>query len=345
MKGYGGYQFIETPYIIGLLPGSHMKDATHPCREPHRLVIADQSRNAGRTRLVLILTLVMMVAEIAAGSIFGSMALLADGWHMSTHAAVLAVAVFAYAYARRHAANAAYTFGTGKVGDLAAFTSAILLGVVALIMGYESIERLANPVTIAFNEAIIVAVLGLLVNIVSAWLLKDDHTHGHDHEEHHDHDHGPDHDHTHHHAEHHAHKRDHNREAAYAHVLADALTSVFAIVALTAGLFWGLNWMDPAMGVVGALVIAKWSWSLMRSSGRVLLDATPTAATEKAVRKAIERDGDAEIADLHVWRIAPGQLAAVLTIVARTPQPAAHYKTLLAGITGLSHTTIEVEQA
>ncbi len=319
-----------------------MKDATHPCREPHRLVMADQSRNAGRTRLVLILTVIMMVAEIAAGSIFGSMALLADGWHMSTHAAVLAVAVFAYSYARRHAANAAYTFGTGKVGDLAAFTSAILLGVVALIMAYESAERLANPVNIAFSEAIVVAVIGLIVNLVSAWLLKDDHTHAHDHAPDHGHDHE---EHAHHHAEHHAHKRDHNREAAYAHVLADALTSVFAIVALTAGLFWGLNWMDPAMGVVGAAVIARWSWLLMKSSGRVLLDATPTAATERAVRKAIESDGDVEIADLHVWRIAPGQLAAVLTVVTRTPKPAAYYKARLAGITGLSHTTVEVEAA
>lgn len=319
-----------------------MKDATHPCREPHRLVMADQSRNAGRTRLVLVLTLVMMVAEIAAGSIFGSMALLADGWHMSTHAAVLAVAVFAYSYAQRHAANAAYTFGTGKVGDLAAFTSAILLGVVALIMAYESVERLANPVSIAFNEAIIVAVIGLLVNLVSAWLLKDDHHHAHDaHEDRHDHDHHHDH---HHHEEHHAHKRDHNREAAYAHVLADALTSVFAIVALTAGLFWGLNWMDPAMGVVGAVVIARWAWLLMKSSGRVLLDATPTGATEAAVRKAIESEGDVKIADLHVWRIAPGQLAAVLTVVTRTPKPAAHYKARLAGIVGLSHTTVEVEE-
>jgi len=315
-----------------------MKDATHPCREPHRLVMADQSRNAGRTHLVLILTLVMMVAEIAAGSIFGSMALLADGWHMSTHAAVLAVAVFAYSYARRHAANAAYTFGTGKIGDLAAFTSAILLGVVALIMAYESAERLANPVTIAFNEAIVVAVIGLLVNLVSAWLLKDDHHHAH--EDHDDHDHRDDH----HHEEHHAHKRDHNREAAYAHVVADALTSVFAIVALTAGLFWGLNWMDPAMGVVGAIVIARWAWLLMKSSGRVLLDATPTGATEAAVRKAIESEGDAEIADLHVWRIAPGQLAAVLTVVSRTPQPAAYYKARLSEIAGLSHTTIEVEE-
>lgn len=322
-----------------------MKDESHPCREPHRLAVADQSRNAARTRIVLILTLVMMVAEIAAGSIYGSMALLADGWHMSTHAAVLAIAVFAYSYARRHASNAAYTFGTGKVGDLAAFSSAILLGVVAILMAIESVERLATPVPIAFNEAIIVAVIGLLVNLVSAWLLKDDHHHGHDEHGHDDYGHAAhEHDNHHHHEEHHAHKRDHNREAAYAHVLADALTSVFAILALTAGLFWGLNWMDPAMGVLGALIIAKWSMSLMKSSGRVLLDATPTGAAAAAVRKAIESDGDARVADLHIWRIAPGQLAAVLTVVARMPQSAMHYKSRLSGITGLSHTTIEVER-
>jgi cation diffusion facilitator family transporter len=313
-----------------------MKDETHPCREPHRLVIADQSRNAGRTRIVLVLTLVMMVAEIAAGWVFGSMALLADGWHMSTHAAVLGIAVAAYSYAKRHAANTSYTFGTGKVGDLAAFTSAILLGVVALLMGIESIARISNPVAIAFNEAIVVAVIGLAVNLVSAWLLKDDHQHGQDHDE------AP---HDHHHDEHHHHHRDHNREAAYAHVLADALTSIFAIVALTAGLLWGLNWMDPAMGVLGAVIIAKWSWSLMRSSGRVLLDATPTGVTALAVRKAIEGDGESRVTDLHVWRIAPGQLAAVLTIAARRPQSAAQYRARLAGIQSLGHTTIEVEES
>ena len=340
-----------------------MKDDSHPCREPHRLVVADQSRNAGRTRLVLILTLVMMVAEIAAGSIFGSMALLADGWHMSTHAAVLAVAVFAYAYARRHSTNATFTFGTGKIGDLAAFTSAILLGVVALLMAIESLQRLANPVPIAFTESIVVAVVGLAVNLVSAWLLKGDHHHGHGGPDH-EHDHGHDHEHNHScyhaqnhehghahdhgdgaHAEQHAHRRDHNHEAAYAHVLADALTSVFAIVALIAGLIWGLNWMDPAMGVLGAVIIARWAWTLMRATGRVLVDATPTGGTAVAVRKAIEAEGDARVADLHIWRIGPGQLAAVLTVIARAPQSAMHYKARLAHIPGLSHTTIEVEKA
>lgn len=321
-----------------------MTDNTHPCREPHRLAVADQSRNARRTRLVLILTLVMMAAEIAAGWIYGSMALLADGWHMATHAAVLGGAVFAYSYARRHAANAAYTFGTGKVGDLAAFTSAILLCVVALLMAIESFARMARPIPIDFRDAMVVAVIGLIVNLVSAWLLRDDHHHGH--EDAHAHTHGHDHAHAAHaHKEHHEHARDHNREAAYAHVLADALTSVLAIVALTAGLIWGLNWMDPAMGIVGALIITKWSWGLLKASGRVLLDATPTMAVESAVRKAIEGDGESRVADLHVWRIAPGQLAAVLTVVARAPHTAAQYKARLAAISGLAHTTIEVEEA
>ncbi len=323
---------------------------THPCREPHHLVMADQSRNAGRVRLVLILTILMMIAEIIAGWAYGSMALLADGWHMSTHAAVLGIAVAAYGYARRHAANAAYTFGTGKVGDLAAFTSAILLGVVAILIALESVARFADPVVIDFNESIVVAVIGLIVNLVSAWLLKDDHHHGHDdghgHDAHghdkHGHDkHGHE---THaHHAENHHHRRDHNHEAAYAHVLADALTSVFAIAALIAGLFWGLNWLDPAIGVLGAVIIAKWAVGLMKASGRVLLDATPTGSTAAAVRKAIESDGDARVTDLHVWRIAPGQLAAVITVAARAPQTAAYYKARLAGIGGLGHTTIEVE--
>ena len=320
-----------------------MTENTHPCREPHRLVAADQGHNARRTRVVLILTLVMMVAEIAAGWIFGSMALLADGWHMATHAAVLGAAVFAYSYAQRHAGNAMFTFGTGKIGDLAAFASAILLCVVALLMAIESFERMASPIPINFRDAMIVAVAGLAVNLVSAWLLRDDHHHDHEHTE--DHDRG-DHAHAHHaHEEHHAHARDHNRDAAYAHVLADALTSVLAIVALTAGLIWGLSWMDPAMGIVGAVIITKWSWGLLKASGRVLLDATPTVATEIAVRKAIERDGDSRVADLHVWRIAPGQLAAVLTVIARTPHTAAHYKARLAAVRGLAHTTIEVEEA
>lgn len=317
------------------------EDTVHHCREAHRLSGASQARNAGRTRLVLVLTLVMMIAEVAAGIVFGSMALLADGWHMASHAAVLGIAVFAYAYAQRHAANTTYTFGTGKVGDLAAFTSALLLGVIAVLMAVESAQRLAAPVAIAFDEAMGVAVLGLIVNLVSAWLLRG--------EDHHGHSHGPenherDHEHTHDDTEHHDHSRDNNLQAAYMHVLADALTSVLAIAALAAGMFFGLNWMDPAMGLLGAIVIARWSWTLMQSSGRVLLDATPTEATEKAVRRAIETEHTTRIADLHIWRIAPGQLAAVLTVTTPSPQPPAHYKALLQGISGLCHTTVEVER-
>ena len=313
--------------------GPMTEPASHHCREPHRLAPADQNRNAARTRIVLFLTLAMMVAEIAAGWAFGSMAVLADGWHMATHAAFLGIAVFAYSYARRHAANTSYAFGTGKVGDLAAYTSAIMLAVVAFLMAAESFERLARPVHIDFGEAMAVAVVGLGVNLVSAWLLREEHPHHHG-----------DHGHHHHHDEHHAHHRDHNREAAYAHVLADALTSVFAIVALAAGLWWGLHWMDPAMGILGAIVIAKWSLDLVRASARVLLDATPTAATATAVRQAVENDGDARVTDLHIWRIAPGSLAAVLTVSARRPLAAARYKERLRDVAGLTHTTIEVEE-
>jgi cation diffusion facilitator family transporter len=203
-----------------------------------------------------------------------------------------------------------------------------------VIMAYESAQRLVTPVEISFGEAIAVAVVGLIVNFVSAWILKDDaHSHGHAHEEH---DHDIDHGHAHHH-------HDHNLRAAYVHVVADALTSVLAIVALVAGLFWGLNWLDPAMGIVGALIIARWAWTLLGTTGRILLDADPSAETTAAVRKAIEADADNRVADLHVWRVGPGHLAAVLTVVTHEPQPPAHYKKLLAGIASLSHVTVEVE--
>lgn len=273
-----------------------------------------------RTQAVLVLTLVTMAAEIVAGSLFGSMALLADDWHMGSHAAAMGIAVFAYAYARRHQHSGVYTFGTGKVGDLAGFASALFLAVVAGLMVIESTERLMSPVNIAFNEALIVAVLGLLVNLVSAWLLKEDHQH---------------------HA--HGHIHDHNLRAAYVHVLTDALTSVLAIVALLAGKFWGAAWMDPAMGLVGAIIILRWAWSLAVSTSRVLLDADPPGSITAAVRAAIEGDADNRIADLHVWRVGPGHLAAMITIVTDKPRPPAHYKNLLGDILALSHVTIEVE--
>jgi cation diffusion facilitator family transporter len=275
---------------------------------------------------VLALTLVAMVGEIVAGTVFGSMALLADGWHMGSHAAALGIAVLAYAYAHRHAGNSAYTFGTGKVGDLAAFSSALLLFIIAALMAVESVQRLLSPVSIAFNQALLVAVLGLAINLVSAWLLREDHGHGHDHagSEHHNHD--------------------HNLRAAYMHVLADAMTSVLAIAALVGGLLWGLLWLDAVMGIVGAAIIVRWAVGLMGTAGRVLLDAAPAGDVTESVRGAIEAEADNRIADLHVWRIGPGHLAAVVTVVTHHARTPAHYKSLLAGIPCLSHVTVEVER-
>ncbi|BDG03173.1 CDF family Co(II)/Ni(II) efflux transporter DmeF [Anaeromyxobacter oryzae] len=290
-----------------------------------------------RTRWVVGITLVMMVGEIAAGTAFRSMALLADGWHMGTHAAALGVALFAYAYARKHAGDPRYSFGTGKVGALGGFASAVGLAVVALLVLGESVTRLASPVAIQFDEAIAVAVLGLAVNLGCALLLREDHGHGHGHDERHDHD-------EHHDDEHHDHGAhpDHNRRAAYLHVLADALTSVLAIVALLAGRSLGWTWMDPAMGVVGSLVIARWSVGLLRDTSAVLLDAEVQAARRRAIAAAIETDGDDRVADLHVWRVGPRHLAVIVSVVTHAPREPAYYRGLLGGFPDLAHVTVEV---
>ena len=301
----------------------------------HGFLAEGHGKNARRTTVVLGLTVVMMVGEIAAGTVFQSMALLADGWHMASHAAAMGIAVFAYAYARRHAENSIYTFGTGKVGDLAAFSSALLLLVIAGMMAFESAQRLMGPVNISYGEAIPVAVLGLIVNLVSAAMLKDDPSHQHDHAHAHEHghDHGPKHEHHH----------DYNMRAAYVHVVADAATSVLAIIALVAGLVWGLGWLDAVMGLVGAAIIAQWAVQLIGTAGRVLLDAAPAGEVTNAVRKAIEAEADNRVADLHVWRVGPGHLAAVVTVVTHAARTPAHYKEMLAGISSLSHVTVEVE--
>jgi cation diffusion facilitator family transporter len=290
----------------------------------HAFLGAHHARNETRTRLVIALTLIMMVAEIGAGILFGSMALLADGWHMATHAGALTLAAAAYAYARRHLHNPRFAFGTGKVGDLAAFTSAVALAIVALLIAWECIVRLRQPVAIDFSEAIAVAVLGLAVNLVSAWLL---HGGGHDHS----HDHGAS----------GGHHHDHNLRAAYLHVLADALTSVLAIAGLLAGSLFGWIWMDPAMGFIGAAVIARWSWGLMRDAGGVLLDTVGDEELPRSIRAALEDDGDT-VSDLHVWRVGPGHLAVVLSVVSRDPLPPDSYKEKLADLPGLCHVTVEV---
>lgn len=283
-------------------------------------------RNARRTLWVVLITALMMMGEIVAGYLTGSMALLADGFHMATHAGALGVAALAYRYAKRHVGNPRYSFGTGKVGDLAGFASALVLGIVALGIAVESAIRLANPTAVAFGDATLVAVLGLVVNLVSAVLLSGGHHHhGHGHDHHLDH--------------HHATGSDNNLRAAYMHVLADALTSVLAIVALLAGRYLGWVWLDPAMGIVGAIVIARWSWSLMRDTAKVLLDtADPHLAEE--IRDFVEGPGDVHIVDLHVWQIGPKAHAAILDVVG-APSAAA-VRERLAPVHELAHVTIEV---
>ncbi|MFZ5759674.1 MAG: CDF family Co(II)/Ni(II) efflux transporter DmeF [Thermodesulfobacteriota bacterium] len=278
-----------------------------------------------RTFQVLALTAVTMLIEIGAGMAFGSMALLADGWHMGTHAAAFLITIFAYRYARRHASSPEFAFGTGKVSVLGGFASAVALAVVALVMLAESVRRFWSPETISFNEAIAVAVLGLAVNLVSALLLQDHH--GHDHDNHHDH-----------------HHHDHNLKAAYFHVLADALTSLLAIAALIAGKFLGWGWMDPLMGVVGAVVITRWSYSLIRETGPILLDGSISGPYREAIRTTLEEDRDNRVSDIHIWKVGPADYAAIISIVTQYPQNPGHYKKLLAGFDKITHLTLEINR-
>jgi cation diffusion facilitator family transporter len=307
-------------------------------RHEHVFLGAAHERNERRTGLVVGLTSVMMVAEIVGGALSGSMALTADGWHMSTHAAALGIAAFAYRYARRHARDPRFAFGTGKLGDLAGFASAILLAMIALGIAWESVQRLFQPVAIQFAEAISIAILGLAVNLASAWLLGVEHHHSHAADEDHDHHQG------HHHGHGHGHRHayhDHNMRAAYWHVLADALTSVLAIAALVMALGLGWNWLDPAIGIFGALVIANWSWRLIRDAGAVLLDAVPHRQLSDDIRRRLEI-GEDRIADLHVWRLGPGHHGAIVSLVSHVPQPVEHYKARLHDVAALSHVTVEV---
>jgi len=292
---------------------------------PHDHVFLGRShdRHERRTRWVVLLTAVMMVAEIIAGFAFRSMALLADGLHMATHAGALAIAAGAYAYARKRARDPRFTFGTGKIGDLTGFASALTLALIALGIGVESILRLLQPVHVVFAEAIVVAVIGLLVNLASAALLHGGHDHGHHHHE----------------AGHHHH--DNNLRSAYFHVLADALTSVLAIVALAAGMAFGWVWLDPAMGIVGALVIARWSVGLLRDTSRVLVDQVPSERLSRDIRTAIESDGDAKVCDLHLWQLGPGHLAAIIALEADDPDSPSAYRARLGFIPQLAHVTVE----
>jgi len=274
-----------------------------------------------RTAQVFILTAVTMVVEITAGMAFGSMALLADGWHMGTHAAAFAITIFAYRYARRHAGSERFSFGTGKVTVLGGFASAVALAVVAVMMMIESVERIVHPLSIRFDDAITVAVLGLLVNVVSAWLLSG-HSHQHGHGE--------------------AHHHDHNLKAAYFHVLADALTSVLAIIALLAGKALGWIWMDAVMGIVGGIIIVRWSYGLLTETSSILLDSSASPSELNALRSAIEKDADNRISDLHVWKVSADHSAAIISVVTHNPRPPEHYKALANKAADLSHVSVEV---
>lgn len=274
-----------------------------------------------RTKQVLVLTFLTMIVEITAGTLFGSMALLADGWHMGTHVAAFMITIIAYRYSRIHAHDDTFAFSPGKVGVLGGFASSIALGVVALMMIVESAERLLEPHVIRFDEAIAVAAFGLLINLISALLLRDHHPHhGHDH--HHD----------------------HNLKAAYLHVLADALTSVLAIIALVSGKYYGWDWLDPVMGMVGALVIVRWSYGLMKETSPVLVDESIDVDYKTAIKKKIESDADNRVADLHIWRVGPNHFAIIVSVVSHTPKPPQYYKALLKDFHRLSHITVEVNQ-
>jgi cation diffusion facilitator family transporter len=293
----------------------------------------DFSRAERRTRAVIAITIVMMLLEITAGILSHSMALLADGWHMSTHAIAFIIAAIAYYFTRRHAADARFTFGTGKIGVLGGFSSAIVLSIIALAMAGESVHRLFSPLSIHFNEAIGIAALGLCVNLVCAFLLKDDPHHQHSH----GHDHGA--------AGGHSHRHDLNLRAAYVHVLADAFTSVLAISALTSGKFFGWSWLDPVVGIVGSGVVFSWAYTLLRDTGTVLLDVTPESSDlPKVIREGIESDGDSIVTDLHIWQVSSGKFAAIVSIVAHQPKSCEEYRALLAEHEELVHVTIETQQ-
>jgi cation diffusion facilitator family transporter len=320
--------FYDSPFSVG---------------HDHIFLGAGHEKNERKTWGVIALCGVMMVAEIAGGSIFGSLALVADGLHMATHAGAMLIAALAYTYARKHANDSRFVFGTGKLGDLAGFTSAIILAMIALLIGYEAVVRLLSPVPIRFSEATPIAVVGLLVNVVSAWLLSGDdhheHSHGHDHEHHGHAGHREHHD-PHEHTTGDAH--DYNMRAAYVHVIADAAVSVLAIIGLLLAKTFGWLWMDPLAGIVGALVIANWSLGLIRTTGAILMDISPNAPMTDKVTTLVETAGD-KLLDLHVWRLGPGHFGAIVSVMTKeTARGPAFYHSALKGVTGLSHITVEV---
>ena len=304
-----------------------MKESSIQWEHSHNFGV-DSAQNKSKVKIVFWLTTIIMVLEIAAGTWSGSMALLADGWHMGTHSAAFLIAIFAYSYAKKNANNKSFSFGTGKVNYLGGFASAIALAIVALLMILESVQRIIEPNNIYFNEAIIVAVIGLIVNIVSAFILKDDHHHHDDH--HGDSDHHHDH--------------DHNMKAAYLHVLADALTFVLAIVALLTGKYMGIIWIDPVMGIVGAIVILHWYYGLIKESSTVLLDKSVDVSTFEKISQTLDKRNTI-INDIHVWKIASTHQAAILSVSSPSPLSTEEYKKILSeSLPQLSHVSVEVNK-
>jgi len=319
------FGILWTGVLLNLI-GTGIPMHTHTLAQwqhSHAFLGRSHSHNERRALAVMALTGTMMVAEIGAGTYFGSMALLADGWHMGTHLGAMAITAVAYLLARRERDSRAFTFGTGKFGDLAGFSSALILALVSLAIGIESVTRLAKPVAINYDAALGVAALGLGVNLVSALLLKED----------------PNEEPHHHGAGHH----DHNLRSAFLHVMADALTSVLALAALACGRQFGWAWMDPAMGIVGSVVIAVWSYGLLRDSSRVLLDREADPEIADHIRTDVETGGSDRVADLHLWRVGPGHYAAIVTVVTHDARSPDYYKALLSHHPELSHVTVEVQ--
>jgi len=290
----------------------------------------DNQLQERKVRIVFWLTTVVMVVEIAAGMWSGSMALLADGWHMGTHSAAFAIAMFAYWYARKHAGNKEFSFGTGKVTYLGGFASAVALAIVALMMAIESVMRLIEPQAIHFDEAIVVAFIGLIVNIASVFVLHDG---GHHHHHHHEHEHV------------HVHGQDHNMKAAYFHVLADTLTSLLAIIALFTGKYFGWIWMDALMGIVGAAVISRWSYGLIKETSSVLLDKSVEESRIMQLERVMKQEHGVTLTDLHIWKIASTHQAAILSVETTAPVSPGEYKqTIEKQLPGLSHISVEVNR-
>jgi cation diffusion facilitator family transporter len=291
-------------------------------RKTHDFV-PDFSHAERRTRIVIGVTAAMMVVEIVVGWMSRSMALLADGWHMSTHVLAFLITAVAYYFARTQAGNARFSFGTGKVGVLGGFTSAVVLAIVAFLMAGESVHRLFVPLEIHFNEAIGIACVGLFVNLGCAVLLADRHHESGSSGSHHE---------------------DLNLRSAYLHVLADAFTSVLAITALTGGKFFGWAWLDPVVGIVGSGVVFSWAYTLLRDTSGILLDRTPASSElPDEIRRAVESDGDSLVTDLHVWQVGIGKYAAMISVVAHEPKSCDAYRALLRGHEELVHVTIETQ--